>query len=280
MYLIKAFGRAVESKIRRAIFSPRRWIKRQLIKEDRKIVHLGTDYGGWSHIVTDGLNSKHAILCGAGEDITFDIELQKIYDCEIFILDPTPRAQLHFAELIRSASLGLKFVVGGPSNFAYNLDGVNTKKLTFIPTAIWTEQCKIKFWSPHNPKHVSHSAVNNQKSDSFITVDADNMINISKKYGIDLKKVSIIKLDIEGAELIIVDWLLSNNIYPDQFLIEFDELNIPNRKSSQKVKFCFQQLKENGYKLVQYDGNRNCTFVRESNFDNELISNSTKLPPP
>ncbi|NJL16280.1 MAG: hypothetical protein HC938_02870 [Nitrospira sp.] len=57
------------------------------------LVHhkIGTGYGGW--FVPTGLLSDQS-LCygvGAGEDISFEVELINRYKCEVHCFDPTPR---------------------------------------------------------------------------------------------------------------------------------------------------------------------------------------------
>src|SRR5690606_25746429 len=54
---------------------------------------LGTRYGGW-YVPSDLLNAQSICYCiGAGEDISFDIELINRFDCHVYTFDPTPRAQ-------------------------------------------------------------------------------------------------------------------------------------------------------------------------------------------
>lgn len=62
---------------------------------------LGTVYGGWfipNHI---NLNENSIIYsAGVGEDISFDLLLSDKYNCNIYLIDPTQKAEKHFFEVI------------------------------------------------------------------------------------------------------------------------------------------------------------------------------------
>ena len=56
------------------------------------IVRLGSPYGGWSFCDISSINGGVVISCGAGEDISFDVEMALKYETNVFIVDPTPRS--------------------------------------------------------------------------------------------------------------------------------------------------------------------------------------------
>src|SRR6202008_4156450 len=56
------------------------------------IATLGTEYG--SQTVCDSVLKPGAIVYsfGVGEDASFDLELIRQFDCEVYAFDPTPRS--------------------------------------------------------------------------------------------------------------------------------------------------------------------------------------------
>lgn len=80
---------------------------------------LGTNYG-IGVIPANFLNSQSICYCaGAGEDISFDLELIKKFRCKVFIFDPTPRAKKHYEELVHRTNKGKKMPIGSPSQSKY-----------------------------------------------------------------------------------------------------------------------------------------------------------------
>ncbi len=60
---------------------------------------LGTPYGGWQFISLDKQENINVISAGVGEDISFDVELINKYGCNVILIDPTPRAIIHYEEV-------------------------------------------------------------------------------------------------------------------------------------------------------------------------------------
>ena len=56
-------------------------------------------------------------------------------------------------------------------------------------------------------------------------------------------------MDIEGAEIPVIKNILDDKIFPDQFLIEYDDLQNKNSSSVRRVDDCHSLLLRNGYKL-------------------------------
>jgi hypothetical protein len=73
-----------------------------------------------------------------------------------------------------------------------------------------------------------------------------------------MNHLNILKLDIEGAGLEVIQQMFEDLIYPDQILIEMDEMHFPSFKSKFRAQKLFRLLKKNEYKLVFIDS---CDFV-------------------
>jgi hypothetical protein len=65
--------------------------------------------------------------------------------------------------------------------------------------------------------------------------------------------MAFVKLDIEGAEAPVIEWMLEPKFYPRQLLVEFDELSFPTRTSVSGVKNLINRLLD-FYALADYDG--------------------------
>jgi FkbM family methyltransferase len=234
-------------------------------KKVQNLKKIGTLYGGWVFLDHPSLNKSVIISAGAGEDISFDVGFAREYESKIIIVDPTPRAIVHVEGVLNrirnSIPTDARFNDTGQQDIgAYNLEGLTENQLCLERVALWNKREKLKFFLPRNPLHVSHSIVNYQGSNDFIEVESITLDDILSKY--QIRGLSLIKLDIEGAEIEVIHNLFEKNIFPLQILVEFDEMRAPNRNSKARVESCYNQIIKNGYDLVYFDGSANCLFLR------------------
>lgn len=189
-----------------------------------KLVRIGTSYGGW-YCCRDLLGTgRVAICCGAGEDISFDVGLNASWGMRIICVDPTPRAIAHVASLLEAERHGRPMhIEAGPLN--YELTGFRAAEFTFVPHAVWSADGYLELFAPSNPVYVSYSAVNLQRTEETIRVRSRTVASILEQFGVP--RLSLLKLDIEGAEYEVLRSMLAANIRPDQLLVEFDQVNQP-----------------------------------------------------
>ena len=240
------------------------------LAENRDVKFFGTPYGGW-YFSDKALHNQITVVSeGVGEDISFDIELMNNFQVKLFLIDPTPRAELHIQNV--TDNLGNKKTIpyndssGCQPIEAYDLSNIKLVDFLFIKKALYSNSNKtIKFYAPPDKNFVSYSISNFQNSFSkdtdFIEVTTTNLKTIV--FENNLKEIDLLKLDIEGAENQVIPNILRDKIFPKQILVEFDELSTGFIKPYFKAAFIFTYLKMNSYTLVKTKDFPNFLFLRE-----------------
>lgn len=172
-----------------------------------------------------------------GEDISFELDLYNLNKAKIHIFDPTPRSKKYILEKINLIE-GIKF-------HEYGIADSNRK---------------AKFYFPKDSEHVSCSIVNIQKTDSFIEVDFKTLDYI--KESLNIKNIDFLKLDIEGAEYQVIDYLIKHNHKVKILCVEFDEVfHQLDSNFKSRIKKYVLKLMEFGYVPVYVTLYQNYTFV-------------------
>ncbi|WP_223479274.1 FkbM family methyltransferase [Oricola indica] len=223
----------------------------------KSLLTLGTEYGGWTFSDEPNLKGGTIVSCGAGEDISFDVLFSAKYGAKVIIVDPTPRAVKHVKEIIalitesaRQGTLGSLELYG-----IKDFSKADPSKLLLLERALWSERCNLKLFPPKNPDHVSHSALDFQNDYSqkgeFIEVKALSYNDLFDEFDID--EVSLLKLDIEGAEVEVLNSLSEKDALPLQICVEYDELLKPNRLAARRVRETHDHLTHLGYSAIYKD---------------------------
>lgn len=209
------------------------------VKTRNDLEKIGSEYGGWI-VPVKLLNADSICYCvGCGEDISFDLGAIDRFGCDIFAFDPTPRA----IEYVNRVAEGLS-------------------QYHFYEVGLWDKQDELKFYTPQNSAHVSHSLLNLQKTDNYIQVPVNRLANIMQNLGHG--RLDLIKLDIEGAEYKVIESILEDRIEITIICVEYDEYFNPlDRDFKTRIKNSINSLLENDYTLVCAQGNGNYTFVRD-----------------
>lgn len=230
---------------------------------------LGTTYGGWTFVDEPYLRNSIILSAGLGEDASFDIEFAEKYNATIIIVDPTPRAIEHYKGIEKRMGEinevnNLDYAGKLPVE-AYDLSKVEKSQFKFVAKALWNEKKLLKFFTPINSDHVSHSIVNFQNNYSnetnYIEVESCTMNDLIKLLNINIDDIPLIKLDIEGAEIEVIEDLISTGFRPYQLLVEYDELNKPSEISYGRVSKAHQILTDNDYECIYTDGQSDFLYI-------------------
>jgi FkbM family methyltransferase len=226
------------------------------------LIRLGSTYGGWVILDDPGIRSGFVVSGGAGEDVSFDIELLARYSPRVLIVDPTPRAIDHVNTVL--ARVGeparVPYADGGsqPAE-AYDLRDVDAKQIVLIEAAVAEKVGVIELFEPEVSNHVSYSAIRPKRSQvQSIRVPALTIASIIQN---ESGPFEILKLDIEGIAGRVLDVMLVAGHRPTQILVEFDELLRPSRPDLRAVKEVDRQLRVSGYRRVHTDRWSNFTYV-------------------
>jgi FkbM family methyltransferase len=193
------------------------------------LTRLGSDYGGWQ--VPLDLLDKYSVcyLAGVGTDITFDLSLLERVGCRAWGIDPTPKT--------------IDWIAGQDIDPRY----------TFVPIGLAGEAGELRFFSPENPDHVSHSIKNLQGTKTYFTAEVTTVGGLMSRLGHD--ELDLLKLDIEGAEHDTIRAMLGEGIRPRVLCVEFDQ-----PEPLAWARDTTAALRGAGYRLVRVDG-FNVTFV-------------------
>lgn len=202
------------------------------------LVRIGSEMGGW--VVPSALLDERSVcyLAGVGEDITFDLALIDRYGCEVNAYDPTPRAIAHVE----------KHAASNP-------------RFHFFPVGLWDCAETLRFFAPMNPDHVSHSALNLQKTEEYFEAPCKPLGHLMKENGHD--HIDLLKLDIEGAEYRVIQSIIDQELAVTVLCIEYDEcFNSLDRDYKARIAVSVAGLLDYGFQLIHVDRKGNYTFVR------------------
>lgn len=216
---------------------------------EKKLEHIGTIYGGYD-ICIDNLSNPTIISCGLGEDATFDIDMINKFNAKVIAIDPTPRALKHYNDIKKNfgkKNSSLPTESGKLKISNYNLEKVNEKNYFFIYKALWkNNDKKLKLFFPKNKENVSLSINKNSKfGDEYFLANTIIYNDILSSFNI--QTVDILKLDIEGAEIEVLESIIKSPNLPKQILVEFDIRRRPSLNSYLTLRKIHSSILNNYY---------------------------------
>jgi len=203
---------------------------------------IGSERGGWI-VPTNRINRDSVCYCvGVGEDITFDMSVIERFGCRVFAYDPTPRAALHVQKHAAHCA-----------DYIYERVG------------LWDTDEVVRFYAPANPQNVSHSALNLQKTDTYFEAPCKRLRTLLADNGHE--HITLLKLDIEGAEYKVVQSIVADRLNIDILCIEYDEAFHPlDAQYQQRIAASVKSILDAGYRLVAIGAPGNYTFTKHGNW--------------
>lgn len=226
-----------------------------------ELVKIGTSYGGWHIPLQCDINSESIVYsAGVGEDISFDVLLSDKYDCKIHLVDPTSKSKKHFEECKEYYTTRTKFTGNIQPDYYSIIEQCkpNFNKIIYNDYGLWDKSDTLKFYKQNNEEYVSQSLIDNMFGEKY---DIVNVLSLRELMLINGNNtIDMLKLDIEGAENVVLNQMLSDNIYPKYLCVEFDLL-LKGKDIDNVTKTTIERLCNNGYKIIMND-NLNITFER------------------
>lgn len=225
-----------------------------------ELTKVGDAGAGWTLPTSKIVAGTTAVCVGAGEDISFDVELNK-RGVHVLAIDPTPRAKAHVGLVLAAAANGSPVPINNSVTDCYDLRGFDRRRFTFLDVGLWNENTSMRFFAPQDPKCVSHSIVNLQQTASWFEAQCMTLQSVCE--AMNIKKIQILKLDVEGAEYAVLKDILDTRLLPDVLCVEFDEAANPmNLGARKRIAEVIGLLKRAGYVFVHSE-HGNALFVRD-----------------
>jgi FkbM family methyltransferase len=161
---------------------------------------------------------------GVGENIEIDLYLTEQVGCHVWAFDPTPRsiAYMERTEYDRT-------------------------RLHFIAVGLWDSDKTLRFNAPANPEWVSHSIVDSLGGDSYFDAPCKSVPDLMREIG--HRKLDLLKLNIEGAEDVVLKATLDAGIRPEIIVLTYE-----GPGAFGKARFWTKILRQCGYALLARSG--------------------------
>ena len=215
----------------------------------------GTEYGGWPLPAGATLGPQSVIYsAGVGEDMSFDLLVQDACKAQIVLIDPTPRAIQHYREVQDFYATGIaKFTGSIQPDY---LDKIRDARPDFsafqyVEKALWDCSETLQFYKQTNPSYVSQTLIQGLFGKEAIEVPTVPLKALMEEMG--HRRIDVLKLDIEGAELKVLEQMLRDKIYPTYLCIEFD-LKLKGGDRARETEALIQRLLELSYEIRSNEG--------------------------
>ncbi|GGD72500.1 FkbM family methyltransferase [Lacimicrobium alkaliphilum] len=146
---------------------------------------------------------------GVLNDTSFDEQVSTAYNCNVYLFDPSIIATRH-------------------------INKKNNKLFKFQQVGVWKDSGEIKFYTPMYGG--SPSMVFEHAGQEF-SAPCKTLPVLMQEYG--HTSIDLIKLDIEGAAMGVLNHMLDEKIYPGQVIVEFER---PNKKDAMEFFQFYREL--------------------------------------
>lgn len=191
-------------------------------------IFAGSEYGGFYYIPYLIDHDSVVLSFGLGEDISFDVFLIEKHNCKVLGFDPTPKAIDYINKICQNYP-----------NFHFFQYGLGEKT-----------NYQTKFFLPKDEKFISGSILQNKivSHENFIEVPILSLSDIIIKH--QIKRIDILKIDIEGSEFEIINSIIDNRKIINQLAIEFHPRFF--KDGMKKLSNSLKLLNENGFHIFNY----------------------------
>lgn len=187
-------------------------------------------------VCLDAINSSSTIVCaGAGNDISFEIELHARTGANIILLDPSPTGK----QTVENTS-------------PQQMEGIQ-----FRPHGLAPKSGRLTFAVPANPSEGSYAF--DAGTRETVDFECRSLKDLMAEHG--FSRVDFLKMDIEGFEWEVLNVILKENMDVRQICVEFHPMHGPFRSGLQRYLMLFR-LRLCGYQLVSHHGTGDHTFIR------------------
>jgi FkbM family methyltransferase len=187
-------------------------------------------------VETSHLKARSIVYSGgAGNDISFEIEINKRYGCDVFLFDPSDTGK---ATVERAACLD-------PGIHYYEFGLAKSDEL-------------VRFSKPKDVQEGSYSIASENISENDVELPCRSLYSLATEHRHQC--IDLLKLDIEGFEYDVLEHALLRDLDIRQICVEFHHFfpEIPRSKTKALV----QLLKKKKYQIIH---KRMCdyTFLRD-----------------
>ncbi len=232
----------------------------------KNLVYIGSKYHGYT-IPATLLNSESVCYCiGAGEDVSFDTELKRLFDSRVYIFDPMPEGRNYWARLKEAVAVGGSLPVEGDNVFRYTIPTQKINEITYVEKGVWDSETVLKFYEPTRDNYVSHSVYMFKESGQYIEAPVNRMNAFMKQFG--HSRVDLVKMEIEGAEYAVIDTIIKDKLDVKVICVEFDEVfHVKSIRYMFRIRNTRRQLKKAGFLLVHSTPLMKRTFLRKDVYE-------------
>ena len=162
--------------------------------DDKNIIPFGNYL-----LKSDNINSDSIIYTfGVGTTLHFEEKVSEKYQCRVWCYDPTDCA----VEFMRDRDYDKKLI-------------------NYFEYGIWINDEKVKFYTQDINKKNSGGSITNLFENSEFKLLQCNKLSTFMKMN-NHSKIDVLKMDIEGAAIDVLNNVLDEKIFPTQIVVEFE----------------------------------------------------------
>lgn len=227
---------------------------------------IGSPHGYKFIAESEELSASLLLSGGLGEDMSFEAEWASKSGGRVLLVDPTPRSKTHFDQVMDRCGLSKEEDYGSTGNLSpnqYDLVRVSREQFLLFEGALWSSTVStLELFPPENPDHVSFSIHDLQATNltgNSIFAPAITVAELLSRSGLE-SQTFILKLDIEGAALEVLESTFASGLKPRQILVEFDEMFFPSFRNYLRVRKTLSLLHRASYIMVS-ESTFDCVFI-------------------